>query len=110
MEVSGSQETDTQDEPMLLTVLAAAHLLGCGRSYVYSLVARGELPLLHFGRAARIPRAALEDLVARKSEYARWRQEQLRAKRVRTRRRRLVIDPAAPPRGAYEPDPTHARL
>lgn len=33
----------------------AAELLGVGRSTIYELMRAGELPVVHIGRAARIP-------------------------------------------------------
>jgi excisionase family DNA binding protein len=37
-----------------------AIILGIGRSTVYELVQRGDLPAIHVGRAVRIPAAALQ--------------------------------------------------
>lgn len=51
----------------LLTVPEAAQLLRIGRNLAYELVARGEIPALHLGRAIRIPRGALEEWVAGQS-------------------------------------------
>ncbi len=47
-------------KPLLLTVPEAARLLHLGRNSAYELVARRQLPAVRFGRAIRIPRAALE--------------------------------------------------
>jgi excisionase family DNA binding protein len=54
------------EEPLLLTIPEAARKLGCGRTLVYRLIADGELTEIHLGAAARIPAAALQQLVARK--------------------------------------------
>lgn len=45
----------------------AAALLGVGRSTVYVLLRRGELPVVHVGRAARIPMAAIARFVERQT-------------------------------------------
>jgi excisionase family DNA binding protein len=50
---------------LLLRMTEAAERLGVGRSTVYELVARGELEVVHIGRAARVPAEALDDFVRR---------------------------------------------
>src|SRR5438094_6761456 len=45
---------------LLLRMTEVATLLGLGRSTVYELVQRGELPVIHVGRAVRVPTDALE--------------------------------------------------
>jgi excisionase family DNA binding protein len=67
------------DEPLLLTIPEAARKLGCGRTLLYRLIARGELAEVHLGAAARIPSVALERLVERKLELAVERQAVLAA-------------------------------
>ena len=49
---------------MLLTLDQTGELLGQSRSTVYALVRAGRLPVVHLGRSARIPRAAVEAFVA----------------------------------------------
>ncbi|HUY97271.1 MAG TPA: helix-turn-helix domain-containing protein [Verrucomicrobiae bacterium] len=49
--------------PLLVDVREAARLLGCGRTLVYDLIGRGELPVIKLGRLTRIPVAALAVLV-----------------------------------------------
>ena len=51
---------DSAVSPLLLRPEQAALLLGCGRTYIYGLMDRGELPSLRIGRLRRIPRAAVE--------------------------------------------------
>jgi excisionase family DNA binding protein len=46
-------------ERLLLSPTQVAEMLGIGRPTVYSLLARGELPSVRFGRAVRVPLAAL---------------------------------------------------
>jgi excisionase family DNA binding protein len=48
-----------QQEPLLLTPEAVAHLLGLGRSKVYEMISAGELPLVRIGTAVRVPRDEL---------------------------------------------------
>ena len=45
---------------VLLTVDEAAKRLALGRTMVYELIGRGDLPSLKIGRARRIPASALE--------------------------------------------------
>ncbi len=49
---------------LLLRVEEVVRLLGIGRSTVYELIARGELPVIRIGRLVRVPRPALEDWIA----------------------------------------------
>ena len=50
-------------EPLLLRPVEAARLLGIGRSKVFEMLARNELPIIRFGRCVRIPRRGLEDWI-----------------------------------------------
>lgn len=49
---------------LTVSVDEAAHLLGVSRSHAYDLVGRGVLPAIRLGRRLRIPRGAVEGLVA----------------------------------------------
>jgi len=51
--------------PLLLTITEAGRLLAVGRTTVYELIGRGDLPVVHIGRACRVPVAALEAYVDR---------------------------------------------
>ena len=51
------------DSKILLTITEVAHRLGLGRSFVYELVMKGEVPSIKIGRARRVPAAALERFV-----------------------------------------------
>lgn len=55
---------DSTVSPLLLRPEQAALLLGCGRTYIYGLMDRGELPSIRIGRLRRIPRAAVEAYIA----------------------------------------------
>jgi excisionase family DNA binding protein len=54
---------------LLLTIQEVATTLRCGRTCVYDLIGRGELPAIKLGRLTRIPASALRDLVTRRLEY-----------------------------------------
>ena len=55
-------------ERLLLTVNEAAVALGLGRSFVWGMVMRGDLPSVKLGRARRIPALALDEYVVRLTE------------------------------------------
>lgn len=50
--------------PLLLSYQQVGQLIGQSRTAVYALVREGRLPVVHLGRSARIPRAAVEVFVA----------------------------------------------
>lgn len=54
----------------MVTVGAAARMLGIGESTAYDLVNRGEFPVkvLRVGKAWRIPRAAIEEFCAGRAD------------------------------------------
>jgi excisionase family DNA binding protein len=47
----------------VLSVAEAGELLGLSRAFAYDLVARGELPVVRFGRRIVVPKAALIELL-----------------------------------------------
>ena len=51
-------------ERLLLTIPEVADRLGLGRSFIYQLVMKGEIPSIKIGRARRVPSKGLEDFVA----------------------------------------------
>jgi excisionase family DNA binding protein len=51
------------EEPVLLTPKEAGRVLRLGKNKTYELIARGRIPVIRFGRAIRIPRAALEEWI-----------------------------------------------
>ncbi len=57
-------------EPLLLKAEDVAKLLGLGRSKVFAMLAIGELPVIRIGRSVRVPRAALEDWIAERTQHA----------------------------------------
>jgi excisionase family DNA binding protein len=54
---------------LLVDVRTAAVALGCGRSYVYDLINRGELPAVKLGRLTRVPVDGLTEFVSRLARY-----------------------------------------
>ena len=48
----------------LLTISNAASIMGIGRTMVYKLINRGDLPVVRIGRCVRIRAADLETFVA----------------------------------------------
>lgn len=55
---------DQKNETLTLTVPEAAKLLRISRSAAYESVRTGSIPAIRFGRTIRIPRYALERLLA----------------------------------------------
>jgi excisionase family DNA binding protein len=55
-------------EPLLLRPVEAARLLGIGRSKLFEMLARNELPVVRMGRCVRIPRRELSSWVAQNLE------------------------------------------
>ncbi len=47
----------------LLDSREVSQLLGIGRTKVFQMMARAELPVVHLGRCVRVPRQALEEWV-----------------------------------------------
>lgn len=56
------------EEETLLTVGEAARLLRLSRAFTYELVARGDLPVIRFGRRVLVPREALREFVLERAE------------------------------------------
>ncbi len=52
-------------DKMLLTVTEAADRLGVGRSFLYTVIQRGQLATVKLGRARRVHVGALEEFVKR---------------------------------------------
>jgi excisionase family DNA binding protein len=52
-------------QQLLLTIPQVALRLGVGRTTVYELTNAGELEVVHIGRCARIPAAAVDTFVER---------------------------------------------
>ena len=52
-----------EGEPLLLTVVEAAAMLGVGRTTAYELIAADQLQVVHIGRSARVPLVAIHRYV-----------------------------------------------
>src|SRR5438876_6052638 len=57
-----------EGDPLVMSVVEAARLLGISKTLAYDLVARKELPSLRLGGRVRIPRRALERLTESRRE------------------------------------------
>ena len=57
-----------EGDPLVMSVVEAARLLGISKTLAYNLVARQELPSLRLGGRVRIPRRALERLTESRRE------------------------------------------
>jgi excisionase family DNA binding protein len=55
-------------DKLLLKPTEAAEAIGIGRSKVYELLARGELPSIRVGASVRVPVEALRAWIARRLE------------------------------------------
>ena len=53
----------SKGDRLVLSVAEAGELLGLSRAFAYELVARGELPVVRFGRRIVVPKAALLELL-----------------------------------------------
>jgi putative molybdopterin biosynthesis protein len=60
---------NTSPPSLLLTAEEVAHELRLGRSKVFEMLARGELPRVRIGRAVRIRRTDLERWVAEQGDH-----------------------------------------
>jgi excisionase family DNA binding protein len=67
-----SVSTNVKDceEPVLLNASEVATMLGLGRSKVYEMTKTGELPVIRFGTAVRVPKKPLMELIERLTEKA----------------------------------------
>lgn len=64
-----AQPVPQSTQPLLLRIDEAARLLGLGRSTVYEMLYKAELPYVKYGSARRIPYAALQAWIDAHTEY-----------------------------------------
>ena len=57
--------TVAADDRLLLTVGEAAHRLGIGRSFMYELIAAGQIETIHIGRLCKVSVDAIAAFVER---------------------------------------------
>jgi excisionase family DNA binding protein len=57
------------DEPLALSVKAAAKILGLSRASAYEAVRTGQIPSLRFGKRIVVPRAALNRMLSQTEAY-----------------------------------------
>lgn len=62
-ESSGPSAAPLDSSNELLDSRAVAVVLGIGRTKVFEMMARHELPTIHIGRCVRVPRQALTDWI-----------------------------------------------
>lgn len=55
-------------ERLLLKPLEAAQVLGIGRSLIYELIARREIPSVRLGRCLRVPKESLQQWLKEREE------------------------------------------
>jgi excisionase family DNA binding protein len=65
MHENTSERTERADRVLLLTIVEGARVLSIGRTTMYELVRAGNIDVVHIGRSARVPVAALEQYVER---------------------------------------------
>lgn len=63
------QPTPQSIQPLLIRIEEAARLLSLGRSTIYEMIYKGELPSVECGTARRIPLDALKAWVEAKTKY-----------------------------------------
>jgi len=56
--------------PLLLDSRDVSRLLGIGRTKVFQMMARAELPTIRLGRCVRVPQAALDEWVRDRTRVA----------------------------------------
>ena len=64
MDLAGSSTSTLATLPEVLTVREAAAILRVGRNQLYQAMGRGEVGAVRIGRSIRIPKHALQDLLA----------------------------------------------
>jgi excisionase family DNA binding protein len=60
--------SEVPPRPLLLDSCAVAELLDLGRTKVFQMMARGELPVIRIGRSVRVPLSELESWIANRTE------------------------------------------
>ena len=69
-QTEGSGASASRSElPLLLSVTAAAEMLGVSRSTAYTLIAEGQIPYVRLGSVMRIPRTALQTWVSKSTRF-----------------------------------------
>ena len=58
----------TDERPLLLRIPEVARMLGIARSLAYEMARDGRLPVVHIGKAVRVPRRRLEAWIEERAE------------------------------------------
>jgi len=61
---AGSHGAARSEQKVLLDSRDVARLLGLGRTKVFEMMARSELPVIRIGRCVRVPREALMEWIS----------------------------------------------
>jgi excisionase family DNA binding protein len=93
-------------DPLVMSVVEAARLLGISKTLAYDLVARQELPSLRLGGRVRVPRRAIERLTESRTKPS---PDVPRSPRKGSGRRPERAPAPAAPAGAEDGLPTQAR-
>ncbi len=78
-----STRTSDRTDSWLLDSREVSELLGIGRTKVFQMMARAELPVVHLGRCVRVPRQALDDWVKNRTLISIHYQQSDRGARMR---------------------------
>ena len=70
MKRGGKVLEDVKVQPLLLTIPQVMECLALGRNKVYDLINKEGLPVKRFGRAVRVPYAALEQWLEQRDVVA----------------------------------------
>ncbi len=62
------QEVSLTPQPLLLNMAQAQKVLSLGRTKIYELIAKERLPVIHIGRAVRIPYEPLQQWLRERQE------------------------------------------
>ena len=68
--VSSAAPVIRPTDRLLLRPIEAAEMLGIGRSTMFAMIAKGEIPTVRFGRAVRVPLAQLKAWLSKRIEEA----------------------------------------
>jgi excisionase family DNA binding protein len=66
-----AQSQEEASKPLLLNIAQTSQMLGLGRTKIYALIASEGLPVVHFGRAIRVPYASLQSWIKQREELGR---------------------------------------
>ena len=68
---AGSHDAARSEQKVLLDSRDVSRLLGLGRTKVFEMMARSELPVIRIGRCVRVPRDALMEWILKETRLPR---------------------------------------